>query len=340
MKADRCKYDTVPSKYWSKWKPPAPVEDKELASRYEALVAASFADRTWQSLESVTRSVDKIAKKFRLDLAMPWSSNKLLQFVLAGSTMWKADTIKQYVSRINSVHKLLGMDELKQTPWVKRVIIGLSNIEKEMPARLAVTPAWMKIIRKELCRAPWPLERKRLFWAVATLLFSGSLRQSEVLPFQVYKFKPDSTLLGSDIEVKQEKVENKWVTFMLLRIRSPKEIKATAKKSTWVELFKQEGQGSWLCPVKAFLKYKRLVRGNVIHPDLPAIRTKEGKGYTGDMFNKDLKGLLTKHKIYNGGVGILSHSFRAGVASTLARLGFPEETIAAQGRWSSTCYNR
>ena len=29
-----------------------------------------------------------------------------------------------------------------------------------------------------------------------------------------------------------------------------------------------------------------------------------------------------------------------GVASTLARLGFSEDTISAQGRWSSACYER
>ena len=32
--------------------------------------------------------------------------------------------------------------------------------------------------------------------------------------------------------------------------------------------------------------------------------------------------------------------FFPGVATTLARLGFSEETISAQGRWSSACYNR
>ena len=284
--------------------------------------------------------MDKVARGFNLDLSLPWSSAKVLSFCLAGSTMWRAATIRQYVSRVNTIQKMMGLEEMVSSPWARRVLVGLSNVEKELPTRLAVTPPWMRIIRKQLCKAPWPREKKRLFWAVATLLFSGSLRSSEVLPDGVKQFRPDSTLLGSDVDIRQEKVNGKWVTFMLLKIRSPKEIKATSRKTVLVDVFEQSGPGSWFCPVKAWRKYKLVVRKGCVKPDMPAFRTKLGAGYTADAFNKDLKALLEENRIYKDGPGITSHSFRAGVASTLARLGFSEETISAQGRWSSACYNR
>lgn len=48
------KYDTA--REWTLWRPVAPEVDEALTRRFEALTTASFADKTWRALDSVTRN--------------------------------------------------------------------------------------------------------------------------------------------------------------------------------------------------------------------------------------------------------------------------------------------
>ena len=48
------KYDTA--REWALWRPVTPEVDEALAQRFEALTTASFADKTWRALDSVTRN--------------------------------------------------------------------------------------------------------------------------------------------------------------------------------------------------------------------------------------------------------------------------------------------
>ena len=67
------------------------------------------------------------------------------------------------------------------------------------------------------------------------------------------------------------------------------------------------------------------------------MRRSDGGGYTCKMFNDDIRTLLKSTFDYRD-QRILSHSFRAGVPTVLARNGFSKEVIKAQGRWSSSAY--
>ena len=93
---------------------------------------------------------------------------------------------------------------------------------------------------------------------------------------------------------------------------------------------------SYLCPVAAYEKYL-LSHDQTLSPDGPAFRTSLLTGYTGANFNQDLKELLKGHVDYTRGK-ITSHSFRAGLATEMGKLGYKDEEIKAIGRWSSEAY--
>lgn len=313
MSLGRSKYDVRPPPVWNTWAPAAPEMDEKFSARFQELVAASLAQNTWRGLDSVVKSVEKMAVLFSLDLAIPWSSAKCLNFTLAGSIHgWRASTIQSYIYRVASIHTMMELPVPVLTLWARRVIQGLRNIEAAKPTRMAVTPAWMKTLRDELVKANWSRERKRLCWAVCTMLFSGSFRSIEILPPHKDSFAGDSSLVGRDITLRKEKVNGSWSTFFLINLRHPKESKTSARKSTVVEVFEQSGEGAWFCPVKAFTAFKRVVRAGEIKPDQPVFRDENGLGYTRTAFNADIRQLLGKRLDYSSGGGIASHCFRAG----------------------------
>ena len=88
----------------------------------------------------------------------------------------KATTVMDYIRRVSSIQQLAGGPGVVISPWVKKIIQGMKNLEDERPTRLAVTPSILKKIRSALERSNWTRERKRLFWATCCLLFHGSLR--------------------------------------------------------------------------------------------------------------------------------------------------------------------
>ena len=59
---------------------------------------------------------------------------------------------------------------------------------------------------------------------------------------------------------------------------------------------------------------------------------------TGWTLNKFLRDYL-EGETDNLGAKVSSHSFRAGLATSLARLGYGEEVIKNIGRWKSQAYN-
>ena len=68
-------------------------------------------------------------------------------------------------------------------------------------------------------------------------------------------------------------------------------------------------------------------------------RWETGANVTPREYNAALKTLLEDTIQYEDGK-VTAHSFRAGVATTMARLGYGEEMIQLQGRWMSQAYLR
>lgn len=118
-------------------------------------------------------------EKFTIEFmcSLPWCDAKTLRFTLASAERGlKGATVMNYIRRVSSIQQLAGGPGVNISPWVKKVIQGMKNLEEERPTRLAVTPAVLKQIRSALERSNWSRERRRLFWATCCLMFHGSLR--------------------------------------------------------------------------------------------------------------------------------------------------------------------
>ena len=124
------------------------------------------------------------------------------------------------------------------------------------------------------------------------------------------------------------KENGKTMKLLRIHLRNPKEQKLA--QGVTVELFQT---GNFLCPVSAFLKWRACSKLQLSKLK-PAMRLESGQNYTGKDFNKDLRLLLAEHVNYNKGT-ISSHSFRSGLASLMATLGYQDQDIMTIGRWRS-----
>ena len=70
------------------------------------------------------------------------------------------------------------------------------------------------------------------------------------------------------------------------------------------------------------------------HPSFEPVHCSGGAGYTGAEFNGDLKSLLKGQVDYSKGK-ISIYSFRAGLATEMAKLGYADQDIMNIGRWRS-----
>ena len=93
---------------------------------------------------------------------------------------------------------------------------------------------------------------------------------------------------------------------------------------------------SELCPVASFEKWKAVSKAAVTQTK-PAFRLEDGSLYNGATFNADLKSLLSKHLDYNKNK-ILAHSFRAGLATLMAKNNYSDSEIMRIGRWNSQAF--
>ena len=119
-----------------------------------------------------------------------------------------------------------------------------------------------------------------------------------------------------------------------LILKEPKELK-THRSRVSLELF---WSGDFMCPVSAYQKYLLCVRkkGRNLNATDPLFMF-NGKGYTRSSFNADIRSLLADVVDYSKGK-LLSHSFRSGMATAMARAGFSQEEIMLVGRWTSDSY--
>ena len=72
---------------------------------------------------------------------------------------------------------------------------------------------------------------------------------------------------------------------------------------------------------------------------LPLLRLNTGANYTGKAFNRDLGRFLGKLAASQGGK-VTSHSFRSGIATSMASAGYSDHEIMAMGRWHSSAFLR
>ena len=144
-------------------------------------------------------------------------------------------------------------------------------------------------------------------------------------------FDITSTLLGKDIKIEKWLENDKVIKVMKVWLKSPKEDKKG--HGVMVEIFETKSE---LCPVASFEKWKAVSKAAVTQTK-PAFRLEDGSLYNGATFNADLKSLLSKHLDYNKNK-ILAHSFRAGLATLMAKNNYSDSEIMRIGRWNSQAF--
>ena len=300
----------------------------------------SLAKTTWKSYQTAENHIKKCEKDTGVKLRFPFGNRETLAYVgwLLEVRKVSANTVEKYISGVRLAHLKAGFSVPALKPdIIKAIIDGKAQSEKiearlkQKVERLAVTPSTLKLIRHELQKANWPLAKKRLTWLISTVAFNGSFRIGELLATNESEFDPQTCLLGRDISIENWSHDEENLKVLKVWLKSPKELKFG--KGVMVEIFETKTQ---LCPVAAFEKWKKVSKVAKT-ASKPAFRLENGLLYTGKQFNKDLEKLLGKHIDYKT-TKVLSHSFRAGLATAMAKLGYTDDEICKIGRWNSTAF--
>ena len=216
----------------------------------------------------------------------------------------------------------------------RAAIAGRKNSQPKAATRIPITPATLLILKHKIFDKPWPRIKKRLVWSICTTLFVGSFRVGEVLAVRPKKHVSGSTLLGKHISVCSASIAGEQRSYIKVRLENPKEDRS--RLGADVELFSLPGL--FFDRVDAFMKWSE-ESSLALEDNLPVYRWESGANVTPSELNSILKELLAGTITYQDGK-VSSHSFRAGVSSTMAKLGYTEEEIQLQGRWTSQAYLR
>ena len=306
-----------------------------------ALITAanhSLAQGTFKSYKTAERHILRCEKEMKVKLRFPFGEREVLTYIGWLITYRKVSvkTVEKYLSGIRLAHIKEGYNvPILRPDMVKVILTGLAQKEKieirlgKKAERLPVTLSVLELIRHELKKAPWTIERKRMILTICYLAFFGSFRIHELLAKEKMEYDQQATLLGNNLTI--ENWKDKGEKVMKIWLKSPKELRKGS--GVMVELFSTNNH---LCPIRAYEKYCKISK--VAKTSMkPIFRHENGTNYTGKEFNADLKKLLSKHLDYNEGK-VLSHSFRSGLATMMAQSGYSDEEIMRTGRWNSTAF--
>lgn len=299
----------------------------------------SLAKKTWESYKTASKHLERCEEETGIRINFPMTEKDTTLFItwLIVRRGVRASTADCYLSAVRQVHIVKGLNapNLRQGV-ISSILKGGRNqntIEDRIngrSTRLPVTITILKLLKIEIAASTMSFSKKRLVWLICTLNFYGCFRVHETLARTEQQFDPAFTLLSKDVKLREVTIDGKKESLLQLCLKSPKEDRIGA--SSFVDVYETKGL---LCPIRAYKKWKATNPPN--EPNMPAFRTEDGVPLTGRELNKILKKSLRKHDFYQSGT-ITSHSFRSGMASMMATLGYSEEEIMAMGRWSSTAF--
>lgn len=305
----------------------------------------SLAATSWGSYSTAEAHVRRVEKYSGIKLVFPFSLKSTLAYVgflLAPKTEGGREIQGKSVEKYLSAIRLLHMQKGHFSPWirpevVKQITRGASNRDqllKRMQAktgRLAMTPDLMRRLKINLREAAMIRSRKRLIWAVSTVSWAGALRVHELLARNTDTYDPLTTLLAADITVCQVVTADRVTQALKIHLKHPKEERLSA--GVIIDVF---ATNDFMCPVKAYMDWRR-DKCVTLTSHRPLFRVTGGRNYTGAMFNVDLRKLMGEETDYSKSP-ITSHSFRAGIATFMAKVGYSDEEIMAIGRWHSRAF--
>ena len=75
---------------------------------------------------------------------------------------------------------------------------------------MPITPEQMKLIKENLRKSKIKKEDKLLVWAVATIMYTGSLKGSEIMGLKEGEFEEDKMLLNKNIKIHEVCINGIW----------------------------------------------------------------------------------------------------------------------------------
>ena len=242
----------------------------------------------------------------------------------------KPATIQGHLASIRNGHQVRGMEcPALDHPLIRSLLKGSKNLDslKEGEGKAVVTVETLRKLQLRLHNSSMALDEKRLVWAIATLLFMGSLRPSEALCQKREEYDQDKTLTWEDVRILNTRLDDKEVKFLQLRLRQPK-----TSRTMPVQIIEVPEIGGNYCAVKAFEKWHS---GRKARQDrtTPVFTKVNGELVTTSWLNKILR-LLLKDEVPI----VTARAFRPGLATILARDGASPEELKALGRWTSKAF--
>ena len=251
----------------------------------------------------------------------------------------QSSTIQAYFSGFRMLHLLSGHHSpCLRSDIVRQLLQGATNLERTRAflhgkkRRIAVTFDLLYKLKLSLLTSHLDIRHRRLIWFTATCAFMGSFRIHEILP-RLKGSTDTTTLLHKDTSLSSISIDGQDTQVLTIHLKNPKEDKL--QHGVKVDLFEITGSSSWMCPIHA---YRSLICDiNPLNPHSPVATLPDGAHYTGSDFNTNLKALLAPYVDYSLHP-VLSHSFRAGLATAMSKAGFSDDLIRQTGRWRSNAF--
>ncbi|KAJ8316547.1 hypothetical protein KUTeg_005904 [Tegillarca granosa] len=284
-----------------------------IESRKRQIIGASLADESSRTYKNALKMFDHFRSHYGIIIQWPPNISDLNNFIAFLSLKGCASsTIRTYISAIGNRCKMLNFTDTTKSFIVKKMLIGLTRLDKRTDIRMPITVD----ILKKIVKFEFEIV---LFSAIFSLAFFGVFRIGE--------------LVVSSINRHGHALQSNNIHF-LEQINSL-EIFIPHSKTD------QSGKGSVLlipatylpiCAVKAVKSFMN-IRPQYFGTFFCHL---SGQPVSRYQFNCVLRKCLNfaqiDSKLYK------SHSFRIGAATTCSILGVDENKIAELGRWKSNSY--
>jgi hypothetical protein len=186
-----------------------------------------------------------------------------------------------------------------------------------------------RFLRAMLRWGKWSEYDEALYTALLTIGVFGLFRVGELTSPTTTTFDRDEALRFSDITLGADDVGDE---FLDVRLRASKT--DVCRRGVTIRMY-ATGQRD-LCPVAAFRRFARRRTKLGFSRDSPAFCKATGKFVTRDDVSKAIK-TLARLAGYDP-THFVTHSMRAGGATTMAQLGYDASIIKLFGRWRSDCF--
>ena len=301
-----------------------------LAAGLERSGNFGLSQGSWKTYGTVWNHLRSCGRDVGRRLEFPLSPRDVLTFLawLINRGL-RANSIQVYLSGLRMKHITSGFFGVRlYEDIVSHLVRGLKQRDlvndkvSGKTGRLPVTMSILTKLRVAIRKSSWDLEKRRLVCAVCCLAFNGSFRVHKILSRETNSYDPTSSFLSQDVTLTTCHNEGAGgvAEVLLVYLKSPKE--ARLSDGVVVDLF---GTKSFFCPFEAFKKYLASLPFSP-SASSPIFRSSCGAGYTGRGLNADLKVLLRGQVDYSRGK-ITSHSFRAGLATEMAKMGYTDSDI-------------